>query len=333
MENLKNENLEIAQTENENFFSGNDIHVKPPKKEMSVKTKRLIFVWAMLAYHIIQWLIFFLFVNIDSIFMSFQWKKPLSSVVNFPVLNHYAEFFKQLFVNQLPQTVGAVVNSLLVGLNDLVLVLLSVTLAYFFYKKMPGRGFFRIIFFLPSIISIVIYTVVYRYMFHSTAGPMSLLLQKIFGWKTGPDFFGDHGIIMIMIYCLWVGTGYNILILGGAIANLPEEVMESAKLDGAKMRHELFLLVIPMIWPTIAVSILGSITTMFTLFIQVDLLTSMGGSSKSPTIAYLINSKITGGDNSRSEAAAIGLVCTVVATPIVLVVKKLLDKASESFGF
>lgn len=333
MENLNYEQVNTVKTEEEKFFDTSPIHAKPPKKEMSVKTKRLIFVWAMLAYPIIQWLIFFVFVNIDSIIMSFQWTKPLTNNVQFPVLTHYQEFFKQLFVNKLPQTVNAVINSFLIGVNDLILVLLSVTLAYFFYKKMPGREMFRIIFFLPSIISIVIYTVVYKYMFHSTAGPMSLLLQKIFGWKTGPDFFRDYGIIMVMIYCLWVGTGYNILILGGAIANLPEEVMESAKLDGAKMRHELFLLVIPMIWPTIAVSILGAITTMFTLFIQVDLLTSMGGGSKSPTIAYLINSKITGGENARSEAAAIGLTCTIVATPIVLLVKKFLDKASESFGF
>ena len=135
---------------------------------------------------------------------------------------------------------------------------------------------------------------------------------------------------MIMLYCLWVGTGYNILILGGAIANIPEEVMESARMDGVKMRHELFLFVIPLIWPTISVSILGAATTMFTLFIQVDLLTGR----YAPTIAYRINSIIAGGKpNELSEAAAIGLIFTIVATPIIILVKKVLDKASESFGF
>ena len=174
---------------------------------------------------------------------------------------------------------------------------------------------------------------VYKYMFNPTIGPVSKLLQGIFGWNesTTPLWFSQkNGIWMIMLYCLWVGTGYNILILGGAIANLPEEVMESARLDGAKMRHELFLLVIPMICPTISVSILGAVTTMFTLFLQVDLLTQ----GAAPTIAYLINSQIKGGDpNSLASAAAIGLTFTVVATPIIIVVKKLLDKVSDSFGF
>ena len=203
---------------------------------------------------------------------------------------------------------------------------------YGIYKKLPGRGVFRIIFFIPSIVSIVIYTMVYKYMFNPIIGPASKVLQSFFGWNesTTPVWFGEkNGIWMIMAYCLWVGTGYNILILGGAIANLPEEVMESAKLDGAKMRHELFLLVIPMIWPTISVAILGAVTTMFTLFLQVDLLTQ----GDAPTIAYLINSKIQGDPNSRSEAAAIGLTFTVIATPIILVVKKLLDKVSDNFGF
>ena len=229
------------------------------------------------------------------------------------------------------EMISAIKNSLLVGLNDLILITISVTMAFFFYKKLPGRGVFRIIFFIPSIVSIVVYTMVFQYMFTAgdEGGPAQMIIMKLFNLKEVPIWFEkDYGIYMIMLYCLWVGTGYNILILGGAIANLPEEVMESARLDGAKLRHELFILVIPMIWPTISVAILGSVTTMFTLFLQVKLLTD----GKAPTIAWIINSAIQN-PFSQPRAASIGLICTVVATPIILVVKRILDKASESFGF
>ncbi|MBR2337445.1 MAG: sugar ABC transporter permease [Clostridia bacterium] len=306
---------------------------KPPKRRgLTIKTKKLAFAWGMLAYPILQFLVFFVYVNIDSVLMSLTWVQTWRETAIFPTFHFFEKFFRDLFVDKLDQVVFALRNSLLVGLNDIVLVILSVTLAYFFYKKVPGRNTFRIIFFIPSIVSIVIYTMVYKYMFNPTIGPVSKALQWVFGWNesTTPLWFSQkNGIWMIMLYCLWVGTGYNILILGGAIANLPEEVMESARLDGAKMRHELFLLVIPMIWPTISVSILGAVTTMFTLFLQVELLTQ----GDAPTIAYLINSKIQGSPNSRSEAAAIGLTFTVVATPIILIVKKILDKVSDSFGF
>ncbi|MBE5742614.1 MAG: sugar ABC transporter permease [Clostridiales bacterium] len=322
----------INQNQVDNSGLGS-LKVKPPRRKMTAKTKKLIFVWGMLAYPILQFLIFFVLVNISSIIMSFERQVIGSSGISIKTSAYwYQKFYKELFITKLPQVRNAIVNSLFVGLNDLILVALSVTLAYFFYKKMPGRNVFRIIFFLPSIISIVIYTMVYKYMFNPQTGPVSIVLQKIFGWTVSstPSWFNDYGIIMIMVYCLWVGTGYNILILGGAIANLSEEVMESARLDGAKMRHELFLLVIPMIWPTISVSILGAVTTMFTLFIQVELLTG----NSAPTVAYLINNLVKRGKvNNLSEGAAIGLIFTVVATPIIVLVKKLLDKVSESFGF
>ena len=335
MDNVKKESVENVE---ELFTSPSDsqstektVKTKKPNGLQSMKAKKLIFVWAMLAYPLLQYLIFFVWVNIDSILISFQFEVPLSNNVKFPVFTHYLDFFDHLFISKLEQTTYAIRNSLLVGINDLLLVTLSVTLAYFFYKKLPGRNAFRIIFFLPSIISIVIYTLVFEYMFMDF-GPIGMAMTKILG--KNPEWFEtENSIFMVMLYCLWVGTGYNILILGGAMANLPEEVMESAKLDGAKMRHELFLLVIPMIWPTIAVSILGSITTMFTLFIQVDLLWNGAGLCEMPTIAYLINTKVNGTANNRSEAAAIGLIFTVIATPIILVVKRMLDKASESFGF
>ena len=320
-----------------NNIENSEIFEKPPvkqKKELSVKTKRLIFVWSMLAYPILQFLVFFVYVNIDTVILSFKFFNDDKVWVT--SLETYRRLFDKLLPGPLQDDylLRAIKNSLLVGLNDLILTTISVTMAYFFYKKMPGRGVFRIIFFLPSIVSIVVYTMVFQYMFDSSlgdgqGGPAHQLVMAVFKLKEAPYWFEkDLGIWMIMLYCLWVGTGYNILILGGAIANLPEEVMESARLDGAKMRHELFQLVIPMIWPTISVAILGSVTTMFTLFLQVKLITD----GKAPTIAWVINGAISS-EFTRPQAAAIGIVCTVVATPIILLVKKILDKASESFGF
>jgi ABC-type sugar transport system permease subunit len=136
-----------------------------------------------------------------------------------------------------------------------------------------------------------------------------------------------------MGYCLWVGTGYNILIMGGAMANLPEEVMEYSRLEGVGYFHELFKVVIPMIWPTISVGILTSVTTMFTLFIQVELLTENGGTfHQSTTIGFMINSIVKGGTDLE-WASTLGICFTVVAIPIIIGVRKATEKISENFGF
>lgn len=302
------------------------------RKKMTRKQKRLLFIWGMLAIPLLQWLIFFVYVNLDSIMMSFQTMNYKTGEIEW-TLNNYKRFFYEW--NALPQMRNAVKNSLLAGLNNIVLILISLVLSYFFYKKIPGRKFFRVVYFLPSIISVVIYTMVFKFMFDTNVGPINVLLQKLGMSVTElPNWFGDTKLAfpLILLYCLWVGTGYNILILGAAMENLPEDVMEYSRLEGVGRARELFQIVVPMIWPTLAVAILGSVTTIFTMFIQVDLLTEGGPGGASQTIAYLINGLIKGANADLEWGAAMGLCFTVVAAPIIVFLKKMLDKVGERFG-
>lgn len=302
------------------------------RKKMTRKQKRLLFIWGMLAIPLLQWLIFFVYVNLDSIMMSFQTMNYKTGEIEW-TLNNYKRFFYEW--NALPQIRNAVKNSLLAGLNNIVLILISLVLSYFFYKKIPGRKFFRVVYFLPSIISVVIYTMVFKFMFDTNVGPINVLLQKLGMSVTElPNWFGDTKLAfpLILLYCLWVGTGYNILILGAAMENLPEDVMEYSRLEGVGRARELFQIVVPMIWPTLAVAILGSVTTIFTMFIQVDLLTEGGPGGASQTIAYLINGLIKGANADLEWGAAMGLCFTVVAAPIIVFLKKMLDKVGERFG-
>ena len=302
------------------------------KKKITRKQKKLLFVWGMLALPLLQWLIFFVYVNIDSILMSFQTMNYTTGKIEW-TLNNYKRFFYEW--NALDTMKNAVWNSVLAGLNNMVLILISLVLSYFFYKKIPGRSFFRIVYFLPSVISIVIYTMVYKFMFDTSVGPINTIL-KTFGVAVTdlPKWFGDTNLAfpLVLLYCLWVGTGYNILILGAAMEGLPEDVMEYSKLEGVSRTRELFQIVVPMIWPTLAVAILGSVTTVFTLFIQVELLTEGGPGGASQTISFLVNSIIKGTNNDLEWGATMGLVFTIVAAPIIIALKKLLDKIGERFG-
>lgn len=302
------------------------------KKKMTRKQKKLLFVWGMLALPLLQWLIFFVYVNIDSILMSFQTMNYTTGEIEW-TLNNYKRFFFEW--NALDSMKNAVGNSVLAGLNNMVLILISLVLSYFFYKKIPGRGFFRVVYFLPSIISVVIYTMVFKFMFDTSVGPINTIL-KTFGVAVTdlPKWFGDTNLAfpLVLLYCLWVGTGYNILILGAAMEGLPEDVMEYSRLEGVSRTRELFQIVIPMIWPTLAVAILGSVTIVFTLFLQVELLTEGGPGGASQTIAFMVNSIIKGANNDLEWGATMGLCFTVVAAPIIIALKKILDKIGERFG-
>lgn len=286
----------------------------------------------MLALPLLQWLIFFVYVNLDSILMSFQTMNYSTGKIEWS-MNNYKRFIYEW--NALPQIKNAVKNSLLAGANNMVLLLISLILSYFFYKKIPGRSFFRVVYFLPSIISVVIYTMVFKFMFDTSVGPINIILEKLgVAAQNLPRWFGDtnQAFLLVMLYCLWVGTGYNILIIGAAMESLPVEVMEYSKLEGVGRMRELFQIVVPMIWPTLSVAILGSVTTIFTLFIQVELLTEGGPGGSSQTIAYLVNSLVKGANADLEWGAAMGLCFAVAAAPIVIALKKGLDKVGEHFG-
>lgn len=290
--------------------------------------KRTAFIVGMLALPLLQFSIFFLYVNFNTIRMSFEYVEDITQVDKWSLRN-YERFFREL--RTLPQFKRAIMNSLRYGFNDLILLTVSVIFAYFFYKKVRGSKIFRIIFFLPSIISIVIFIMVYKFMFNPNTGN---LVGKIMGAfsNSPPEFYaGEKQTLWVMMYCLWVGTGYNILIIGGAMGNLPDDVMEYSRLEGVGYARELFQVVVPMIWPTIAVGLLGSLTTMFTLYLQVDLLGGIHGSNiNCESIAYLINSNIKAGTNLE-WAAAIGVSFTIIALPFIIIVRKTLDGIGKYF--
>lgn len=298
------------------------------QKLKTKNAKRIIFIVGMLALPLLQWLVFFVFVNINTITMSFQDQRP-GADPGFSLVN-YRNFFMDL--RSTDKFMYAIRNSLLFGLNDLFLLFISLVLAYFFYKKIRWSSFFRIIFFLPSIISIVIFITAYQNMFNM--GVIDSMLN-IFGFEELPDWFANTSpwlVPLIMLYCLWVGTGYNILIMGGAMGNLPEDVMEYSRLEGVNYFNEFFRVVIPMIWPTVMVGVLGSITIMFTLFLQVDLMTVNGGTKgQAMTISYMINGYVKSRDLGR--ASTYGVIFTIIAMPIIILIRKALDKVSAYFGY
>ena len=292
--------------------------------------KRTAFIVGMLALPLLQFAIFFLYVNVNTIRMSFEYVDPEDiTQVDKWSLRHYERFFREL--RTLPQFKRAIINSLRYGFNDLVLLTISVIFAYFFYKKVRGSKIFRIIFFLPSIISIVIFIMVYKFMFNPNTGNLVGKIMGVFS-NSPPEFYaGEKQTLWVMMYCLWVGTGYNILIIGGAMGNLPDDVMEYSRLEGVGYARELFQIVVPMIWPTIAVGLLGSLTTMFTLYLQVDLLGGIHGSLiECESIAYLINNKIKSG-TELEWAATIGVSFTIIALPFIIIVRKTLDGIGKYF--
>lgn len=291
--------------------------------------KKLLFVWGMLLIPLLQFAVFFLYVNLDSVLLSFQVVDYDNGTVGWG-LDNYRRFFMEMV--QLDQIRNAVEFSAMLGLNDALLVLISTILAFFLFKKIAGSKFFRVVFFLPSIISMVVYVMAFKYMFSDDYGIVNHILFDLH--INPPMWFSDPiaSRVLILMYCLWVGTGYNVLVIGGAMSNVSKEVLECSKLEGVSWWRELFQIIIPMIWPTLSVAFLGSVMVIFTLFLQVQLITGGGPNGATDTIAFMINNLATD-ESKKYWASTLGVCFSIAATPIILVIRKLFDHISHKWGY
>ena len=309
--------------------------VQKKKKKMPIGRK--IFIIAMISYPILHFLVFWLYVNFNSILMAFLDFNYFEEKEVFVGLEHFEWVLDELYRLGKDDMVNCIVNSVLLFLsNNFVILPISIFCAYIFYKKLPLGGFFKVVFFLPNIISVVVLTLAFSFMFNTSFGPVNEVLEWVGlehlipanGWLSDKT----TAFPMILFYCLWAGIGYNVVLISGAIGRIPEEIIESGKLDGIGMWRELFVIVVPLIFPTITTLFVTGVTVIFTLFLQPMLLTAGGPYSHiSGTIALLIVELVNAGN--LYKAAAAGLVFSAVGIPLVLLVKTILEKISPDVEY
>lgn len=313
--------------------------------EGNVKTKRkkskgeIVFICVMLAIPVLHFCLFWLYINLDTVVLSFQRFNMNEGVWEFAGWENYRELWRE-FTKEGSVLPRAVLNSFSVFLwNDFVIVPISLFCAFILYKKMPLGGAFKVIFFLPSIISVVVLTLAYRFMFDASFGFIPKLLESIgLGDKVPFDgYFADKNYAwwMILLYGLWSGIGYNIVLVSGAMARIPEEIIEAGKLDGLSTFRELFSVTIPLIGPTLGTLLLLGTTVIFTYFLQPQLLlgdnaATVGGY----TIAlYIVTHVKSGGTVQMAQGATIGILCALVGTPIVFLCRKAIDKTLPAYEY
>lgn len=126
---------------------------------------------------------------------------------------------------------------------------LALLMTYFIYKKVPGYGAFRVIFYFPTIISGAVTSSVFKYIVAGN-GPIAYLLAM--NGKEMPLLLSDSrtAIWTLIFYAHFFGLGSNLVLLGGTMSKVDIAVLEAAKMDGVTQMQELFRVIIPMMWPT-----------------------------------------------------------------------------------
>ena len=292
-----------------------------------LKFRKKIFIVGMLSIAIANFLVFWLYVNFNTILMGFQ--VPKKSGIEWSMEN-FTRFFREVKISDF-QLGLAVKNSILLFVAGTIVSLpLSILFSYYLYKQVPLSGAFRVVFFLPSIISAAVLVTLFKYIV-LPSGPLNEILSFLSGKEIAIEWVTDekYSMLTILFYTVWTGFGGNIVLLTGAIYRIPEDVIEYGKLEGINMTQELFRIVVPLIWPTLSTLIICNTAGLFTASGPVLLFTE--GQFKTMTLGYFIFDKVQAGQ--YYYPAAIGLVFTFIGVPLTLFIKWLCGKIFEDVEY
>ena len=281
------------------------------------------FMASMFVVPVLNFIIFYFYVNIDSILLSFQKFDGSFTLENFKWV--FEELGSENSVLK-----EAFKNTLIFFFTDYIVVrIVTLVMAYFFYKKIAGYKFFRVLYYVPNILSAVVMTAIYDG-FIGPSGPVYQVLESWTGVQY--EFLFDSRYVMyaLIVYKLWLAFGTGTIMLTSAMGRIPEEITEAAILDGVTPWKEFVKIVFPLIWPTLSTLMITGLAGI--LGADANILLFTQGKYGTYTINYWMYEQVVT-YKSLWHASAFGQICTLILIPIVFGGKYILERFNSDVSY
>lgn len=207
-------------------------------------------------------------------------------------------------------------------------VCMALGLALLVNKKIKGVSVYRLAFFAPTVLSLVVVSILWTYIYNPNNGLLNSLLGS-FG--IGPfKFLNDPKTAMLCIVVLsaWQGCGFQMMIFLSGLQDIPVHLYEAASVDGATKWQQFWHITIPGLKNITVFIALNIVVSAFQLIIQPMMMTAGGPQNSTMTIVYEIYQ--TGFKNNQmGYGSAMALVFTAMVLVITLIQNKLTSKSNE----
>lgn len=319
-----------------NVFLHNKIFSKLKRKDFASNTKsrrnELIFIACVLVFPLTVFCVFYIGVNFNSILLAFQDYNYETFKYEWVGINQFKEFFKT--VRTEPFMSYSLKNSFsLLGLTLLINLPFQVLNAYYVYKKKLMHKFFKVILFLPSVLSNVVMVTIFKYFVDYGVKDLYRLLDL----GTAPQLISglDNGFKMILLFTFWSSFGGNIILFVGVMTRIPATVVEAAEIDGITPVKEFFYITLPLVFPTIVVYIISAISTFFTNQGSLYAFYGVNARTEHYTFGYYYFTQVLGeaGVGKYPMVAAAGLIFTLIIAPITLILRRIMTKLFPAVEF
>lgn len=233
----------------------------------------------------ILYAIFGVYPMIDSIVLSLlKWdgvgEKRFAGMQNYALLMKDHDFWLSLY------------NTLVIWVeNTIPMIIMALILAFLLNAKfVKGKTFFRVVYFLPNVTSVVGVAIIFATLFGSQYGLINFVLKTI-GLKSIPWLdvgWGIHFAVASLVTWRWVG--YNSILALAGLQKIPESLYEAATIDGANNRQIFFKITLPLLNPVIIFIVLTSTIGGMQIFAESQVLLNNGygtGNAGLTVVCYL----------------------------------------------
>ena len=152
-------------------------------------------------------------------------------------------------------------------------IIISLILAALLNTKIKGRGFFRVIYFIPAITMGAAVAMIWKLMYNSDHGIINAILNALgfdsVNFLTNPN----TALLSICLVSIWINVGYNMIILLAGIQGISKTYYEAAAIDGASPVKQFFGITLPLVTPTLffvlITNLIGTFQTFDTIYMMI----------------------------------------------------------------
>lgn len=244
------------------------------------------------------------------------------SEMTFIGLDNFKKLFQDsLFWNSVKNNIYVVIASVLGQIP------IALFIALLLNRKLKGVRIFRTIGFLPVVLSTVVISLTWSLIYNSKNGMLNELLRTVGLDGFAQNWLGDPKwtMIAVLVTVIWQFVGLYLIIFLAALQNVPEEVLEAAKIDGASEWATTWKITIPMIWDTVIVAVILCISGSLKTFDLIYVMTN-GGPAHSTDVMALYMFNETFSNLNYGYGSAVSVFIFFFSLLLIFIITKLLGK-------
>lgn len=216
----------------------------------------------------------------------------------------------------------------------IITLILSLFFAICFTRlRVRFRNFFRIVYFFPNTLSVVIVGTLWAFIYNPSFGLLNGFLESIGLENLILNWLGDKKVVLAALVApqTWMYIGFYLVLFIAAIQNIPEEYYESATLDGAGQWRQFFSLTMPLIWGTLRVALVHLIANALEKTFSIVYVMTGGGPSHASELitTYMYDQAFTYG--KFGYGSAIGVLLFILVAVISLSAYKLTEREAVEY--